>query len=199
MKILYVDDEQSALDKFMSEHAVEGISVESCQDAYRLTEILENRKKGELPDLIVMDLYRTNSDLNSDSAKETNNKVDELVFKLAETRIELGKLVSNEKEPAGINVLDSLKQSSKLKKIPVILNTREGLNLLGDDLLRKSVKLGADWMIKGKSPEVIRELMHRKYQESKESRKRIKRDVIMMLASSVLGALIGYLLTLYGT
>jgi len=199
MKILYVDDEQSALDAFLREHAIEGISIEVCQDAYRLIENLEKSEKRELPDLIVMDLYRTTSELNSDSAKKTNQKVDELVLQIAETRKELGELVASKKVPVGIDVLEKLKQSRKLQDIPVILNTREGLNLLGDDLIRKSVKLGADWMIKGKSPEVIRELMCRKFRETKEAKRRIKRDVAMMLIGSVLGALIGFLLNIYCT
>ncbi len=199
MKILYVDDEQSALDKFMKEHAVDGFSVEGCQDALRLTEKLNNYKKKDLPDLIVMDLYRTKSDLNTNSAAETNKKVDELVSRIGKIRKELEILVRNEKDPVGIDVLESLHQSKKLKHIPVIINTREGLNLLSDNLFRKLVKLGADWMIKGREPNVIRELINRKFEESQQSKKRIERDLFLMILGSVIGALLGYVLSIIGT
>jgi len=196
MKVLYVDDEQKALDEFMHAHAVDGISVEACQDILKLRETLQGRLSKDLPDLIVTDLYRTKGELRTKSAEDTNQKVDELVSNIAESRKELEELVALQKEPAAIQVLEDLRSSPKLEKIPVIICTREGLNLIDDNLLRKSLRLGADWMIKGRAPEVIRELMIRNYRESIESRRRLKRDVVLTVAGSLIGAVFGYLISL---
>jgi len=196
MKILYVDDEEKALNSFKNIHANNGISVESCQDAYYVTEMLENRKKSDLPDLIVMDLYRTKSELNSNEAEDTNRKVEDLITKISDTRKELEALVNNQKNPAGIQALERIRQSSKLKEMPVILITREGLNLLGDGLIRQSIKLGADWMIKGRAPEVMRELMFKKFKDSQSAKRKPKRDIVMMIVGIILTELVHYLLSL---
>ena len=196
MKVLYVDDEQKALDEFMNAHAVDGISVESCQDIRKLRETLQGRSTKDLPDLIVTDLYRTKGELGTKSAEDTNIRVDELVAKIAGTRKELEELVALQKEPAAIEVLESLRNTPKLENIPVIICTREGLSLIDDNLLRKSLKLGADWMIKGRAPEVIRELMIRNYRETAQSRRRPKRDLVLTVAGSLIGAVLGYVFSL---
>lgn len=195
MKVLYVDDEQKALDEFLRWHAVDGISVEGLQDVRKLKEALESRAKKDLPDLIVTDLYRTRGALATEAASRINAQVDALVLEIAASRKKLEALVALEKEPAAIEALASIRSSAKLQHIPVIICTREGLSLIDDGLLRLSLKLGADWMIKGRSPEVIRELMVRNYREAIASRKRIARDVVLMWAGSLIGTLLGYLVS----
>ncbi len=195
MKVLYIDDEAGARNHFLNAHATDGISVESCSDSLKVHEMLSNRLKKDLPDLIVLDLYRTNGELDSAEAQEVNGRVDRIVEKIAKNREQLEVLVKAEKEPAAIRALEALKQEPSMKEIPVIISTREGLNLLDDELLKKSIDLGADWMIKGKSPEVIRALMYRNFQAAKIARKRVKRDVWLTLSGALLGALMSAFIT----
>jgi CheY-like chemotaxis protein len=199
MKVLYVDDEQKAIDQFIQDHAKHGISIEAYQDTHSLREQLEKLSPKDLPDLIVTDLYRTKGPLGTQAADAINHQVNVLLAKIAETRKELEELVALQEEPAAIDALESLRATPKLENIPVIICTREGLNLLNDELLRKSLRLGANWMIKGRSPEVIRELMQREYQEAILARKRPKRDVVLMLIGSIIGAMLGYVLFLVST
>ncbi len=126
MKVLYIDDEAGARSHFLNAHATDGISVESCSDSLKVHEMLSNRLKKDLPDLIVLDLYRTNGELDSAEAQEVNDRVDRIVEKIAKNREQLEVLVKAEKEPAAIRALEALKQEPSMKEIPVIISTREG-------------------------------------------------------------------------
>ncbi len=74
MKVLYIDDEQRTLNTFSSDHAKDGMSVETCLDARRVVSMLSARTRKELPDIIVMDLYATIDDFHSDEAIRTNRR-----------------------------------------------------------------------------------------------------------------------------
>ncbi len=194
MRVLYVDDERSALDAFAAAHGTDGISVECLQEARALPELLAKRNRKELPDVVVMDLYATSGKANSPEAKKTNKRVDELVAQISNVRVELADLVQREKTPAAIEALRQMRTNSDTKHLPVILVTREGLAILGDSLVRDSLEMGAEWMIKGRSPELVRALINRTYTQSLASRRRLKRDVGLMLLGSVLGAALGWLI-----
>lgn len=191
MKVLYVDDERSALNSFATDHAKDGISVECFQDARALPELLASKNKKDLPDVVVMDLYITNEKTNSPEAVKTNKEVDELVTRIAKVRAELADLVKKEKTPAAIDALREIRNNPNTKQVPVILVTREGLALLGDSLVQQSLELGAEWMIKGRAPETIRALINRTYTQSLASRRRLKRDVTLTLFGALLGAILG--------
>ncbi len=191
MKVLYVDDERSALNSFAADHAKDGISVECFQDARALPELLASKSKKEMPDVVVMDLYITNEKTNSPEAIKTNKEVDELVTRIAKVRAELADLVKKEKTPAAIDALREIRNNPNTKQVPVILVTREGLALLGDSLVQQSLELDAEWMIKGRAPETIRALINRTYTQSLASRRRLKRDVTLTLLGALLGATLG--------
>jgi len=199
MRVFYVDDEQLALTDFVSQHAREGITVESCRDARKVIEILSTRGKRDRPDIIIMDLYATMDGFDSDAAVDTNRQVDILVEKIAHARNELREVVHKAKVPVSLSVLRDLRQCSSLKRIPVILRTREGLALLEDNALTESLRLGAMWMLKGRAPETERAMMNRAWEDAKSARRRIRRDVFLMLSGSILGALLGVLLSLSWT
>lgn len=194
MKVLYVDDERSALNSFAVDHAKDGISVECFQNARALPELLANKSQKDLPDVVVMDLYITNEKTNSPEAIKTNKDVDELVARIAKVRAELADLVNKEKTPAAIDALKEIRNNPNTKHVPVILVTREGLALLGDSLVQQSLEMGAEWMIKGRAPETIRALINRTHTQSLASRRRLKRDVTLTLFGALLGAVLGTIL-----
>lgn len=194
MKVLYVDDERSALNSFAVDHAKDGISVECFQNARALPELLATKSQKDLPDVVVMDLYITNEKTNSPEAIKTNKDVDELVARIAKVRAELADLVNKEKTPAAIDALKEIRNNPNTKHVPVILVTREGLALLGDSLVQQSLEMGAEWMIKGRAPETIRALINRTHTQSLVSRRRLKRDVTLTLFGALLGAVLGTIL-----
>jgi CheY-like chemotaxis protein len=194
MKVLYVDDEQRTLDAFTSDHAKDGMSIETCLDARQVVRMLARRPSKDLPDIIVMDLYATVDQFDSDEAKYTNKRVDELVAAIANVRSELQALVRKSKSPAGIETLRDLRDCAKLKHIAVVLRTREGLALLGDSMLRDSISLGAEWMLKGRAPETERAIISRALEASRSKRRRLQRDVILMLVGTTLGAILSQIL-----
>ena len=193
MRVLYVDDEQRALDAFAAAHARDGLSVECCQDSRRVPELLSSRSRRELPDILVMDLYATTDAANSPEAQQTNERVDELVARIAAVRTELAELVAKAKTPAAIDVLRQLREAAETKDLPVILSTREGLALLGDDVVTQSLDMGAEWMVKGRAPGTERAMMNRVYSKSLASRRRLRRDMILTVFGAVLGAALGAL------
>ena len=54
MKVLYVDDEQRTLDAFTSDHAKDGMSIETCLDARQVVRMLARRPSKDLPDITVI-------------------------------------------------------------------------------------------------------------------------------------------------
>ncbi len=199
MKILYVDDEQPTLTAFLEQHAKDGVSVETCLDAREVVPDLSKRRKADLPDVIVMDLYATADAFDSPQAIETNKRVEELVSKIANVRKDLDELVKSSKIPVGISTLRELRACSYTESIPVILRTREGLALLGDEILSESIALGADWMLKGRGAQTERAIIERVVRESLERQRRLKRDVALMLIGTLLGALVSLVISALGS
>ncbi|MEZ5997156.1 MAG: response regulator [Hyphomonas sp.] len=198
MKILYVDDEENTLRAFAANHARDGVSVEICGDARQVVELLVQRKAKDLPDLIVMDLYTTKSERGTIDADVVNKQVDDLVLKITQVRDELGELVKAKKSPVAIQTLRDVQNTPRLRDIPVIISTREGMTLLGDELFRESVSLGATWMLKGREAASEREIFTRTVQQSLEGRRRLKRDVLLMLAGVALGAILSQIIKAFG-
>ena len=188
MKILYVDDEQKMLTRFLEDHAKDGVSVETRLDARKVVQDLSCRQKKDLPDVIVMDLYAANGDFGSPDANRINDEVDRLVDNIAAVRSELEELVSRSKKPIGISVLRDIRKCRKIAGMPVVLRTREGLALLADEILSESVSLRAEWVIKGKGPATEMATISKAIRESNERRRRIERDVLL----TIIGALAGF-------
>lgn len=159
-QILYCDDESSFKDKFKKEHQNSGFDVEVYGENIKsLLAELSNRKK--LPDLLVLDLYHTRSSPSSPETLVANAAVD---AKLAEINVKLKELeaiVSASKDCAALDVLEELRKmpERRFKKLPVLIYTRQGLSLLGDEKLRRALELRADWMVKGRGVEYQRDVI----------------------------------------
>ncbi|MEN8831831.1 MAG: hypothetical protein ABF285_08500 [Pacificibacter sp.] len=187
MKILYVDDEQSTLNAFAQNHARDRVFVETRQDSSDVVERLTECASADLPNLIVLDLYATKDVLNSAEAAQVNQQVDDLVRQISDKRKELATVVHHSKTPTGLETLKRLKATPSLRDIPVVLTTREGLSLIGDEQYSESVQLGANWIMKGRKAQTERTFFFKVVNDARHAGPRIKRDVSLMIVGTLLG------------
>lgn len=186
--ILIADDEEAFRNKFVSKHADCNFSIESLSDIYSLPQRLKDTEK--LPDLVIMDLYRTIAEPGTAEAEAANVEVDKLLEKLDVDTEALKVVVNKVKTPAAIKILREIRDIPRLSQIPVLIYTRQGLSLLSDDEIKESIHLGADWMLKGRTAAVEQAQIYKFLRESKENRRRIKRDLVLTIFGAVLGAVI---------
>ncbi|EDY82468.1 hypothetical protein VDG1235_2090 [Verrucomicrobiia bacterium DG1235] len=191
MNVLYIDDEKEAAKKFASDFALfEDVSVSLMTKANDVSRKLIQRKKTDLPDIIVIDLYaKTDPSI-------TEDRVDELIEEIEKKRLELKEEVKKMRTPVGVAALKQLKITHKTKKIPVILRTREGLALLQDSVLSETNKLGAQWTLKGRGAEFELNLMQKVFDDSEEDKNKASREVKLTAWGALGGAVVGFALTL---
>ncbi len=101
--ILIADDEDSFRNTFVSKHSDANFEIEQMNDIYALPQKLKDSKS--LPDLVVLDLYRTISSPGTEQAEIDNLEVDKILAKLDADTVELKAVVDRVKTPAAIKVL----------------------------------------------------------------------------------------------
>lgn len=151
IKILYCDDEKNFRSSFVEKHGPPNFDVTVTNDIYGVPSLLNGMKT--LPDLVVLDLYHTKASPDSTEAELVNKEVEQGILDVKKAIDSLRVIVNKSKDPAAIKVLEQIRSYHSLKEIPVLLYTREGLSLLNDGDIQKSIEFGADWMIKGRSKE----------------------------------------------
>ncbi len=185
--ILIADDEAAFRNAFVNAHTRFGFSIEEMPDVYSLPEKLS--KMRPLPDLIVLDLYRTKS-LGTSDEDADNAEVDRLLAKLDEDVKELKVVVDRVKDPVSISILHQIREIPRLKKLPVLLYTRQGLSLLSDEQLRGAIKDGAEWMLKGRSDIVEEAQINEFLRRARLKRRRLERDVALTILGAVLALIL---------
>lgn len=186
--ILIADDEDEFRNAFVTAHADSKFSIEQISDVNALPQKLEDTRK--LPDLVVLDLYRTKS-LGTPQAQADNAVVDELLARIDADTVELKAAIDRLKEPAAIRVLQEIRKIPRLAKLPVLLYTRQGLSLLSDEEFKAAVHLGSEWMLKGRSPSAELAQIEEFLRRAQLRRKRLERDVGLTVLGAVLGVVIG--------
>lgn len=151
IKILYCDDEKNFRSSFAEKHGPPNFEVTVTNDIYGVPSLLNGMKI--LPDLVVLDLYHTKTSPDSIEAELVNKEVEQGILDVKKAIDSLRVIVNKSKDPAAIKVLEQIRSYDSFKELPVLLYTREGLSLLNDGDIQKSIELGADWMIKGRSKE----------------------------------------------
>ena len=189
-KIWVVDDEEEFRKGFVNNHSGCGYSFNELDDSSLLVEKLEATTS--LPDLIILDLYRTNAKPGSGDAERANTEVNKLLSEIDQKTIELKKLVGELKEPIGLGVLSAIRNhsNSKIAAIPVIIYTRQGLSLISEKELCDATEHGVKWMMKGHKPEYEQLEIKNYWNHIVRSRELFKRDIIVAFGFTVLGALI---------
>lgn len=188
-KVLVVDDEQAARDGFVQAHKAGGWFASAYEGPLeRLPRHLEDLRRSELPDLLVLDLYTTNDPPGSVGAASVNAAVDTKVMEIDAKIEELRVIVAAGKNPIGLKLLREIRHSRRgaVRRLPVMLFTRQGLALLSDDELKESHLQGATWMVKGRTPALEQVAMT----HTLSSAPRIARDIRLGLIFTALGVLL---------
>jgi hypothetical protein len=188
-RVLIADDEESFRHDFVNKHAHSDFEVEQVSDIYTLPHKLKDT--ANLPDLVVLDLYRTIASPDTPQSEIDNAEVDVLLAKIDADTTELKAVVNRVKTPAAIKILREIRSIPRLSKLPVLIYTRQGLTLLSDDEIRESIRLGAEWMMKGRSAGVERAQMNEFLRNAQQKRKRFERDLLLTIFGAFLGTIIG--------
>lgn len=189
--VLIADDEKEFREAFIQKHGGNGIAIEQLNDVCDLQQNLATRK--HLPDLVVIDLYRTKAEPNTPESDADNQSVNESLAKVESATAALRKIVESVKIPMAIRVLREIRSVPRLQELPVLIYTRQGLSLLSDEELREAIQLKAEWMLKGRSGTLEREQMLTFLRRTQAKNKRIKRDLIL----TVLGTISGFVLSIF--
>jgi hypothetical protein len=156
--ILYCDDEETTRNKFKNDHSDE-FNIEIEPDINTLIRKLLSRKT--LPNLLVLDLYHPNAEVDLSEAQKLNEEINITVQEINR----LIKVAKQQNEPLfkprAIRILKEIRDSPKLSKMPVLLYTRYGICTIDDEEIKEAISLSAEWLLKGRVPSVEKAVMHR--------------------------------------
>ena len=192
--VLLVDDEESARADFASRHRNSGWYVSTYDGALRdLPKWLEDKKRSQLPDLLVLDLYTTKEPPGTPGAEQVNKAVEGKIQEIDKLVAELRDIVDSGKEPVGLELLKQVRASPTraVRQLPVMLFTRQGLALLSDEELKISHEKDATWMLKNRTPELERAAM----QHALARKASLARDVKINALFCILGLLLSPFIT----
>lgn len=195
LNVWICDDEEEPRTAFEKRHnGMEGVRItKDIVDSHSLPQYL--RGDGPQPDLVVLDLYRTNAEPGSPEAQKVNKAVKDQVACVERELNKLKEIVDKDETPAAISVLREIREDKRLCHLPVMLYTRQGLSILDPERLNDAIDLHADWMLKGRGAAIERRYMFACLARHKHTR-HLERDVLLTVIGAVCGAILGWLLCL---
>ena|ERR1700731_1425389 len=190
-QVTFCDDEEKDRALFSSNHAGSDFSITPIEDINALPRILANRR--QRPDLLVLDLYHCIDDPHSPTVQSANEEIRKKHTEMHRLLEEIKVLLNAAFSPRAISILRELRENPRLKSLPVLLYTRHGMATINDEEMKEAISLTADWMQKGRRPEVERRAMFSAISRSRRSR-RISRDIVVNAAFTVVSLVVGWLL-----
>lgn len=191
IRVLYCDDEQTQRDKFSKAHHGSDFQVEVEADVDALPRRLS--QCATLPDILVLDLFHPFAEVDPAEAERLNDEVNVTVRQINDLMIKARRQADALFAPRAISVLRELRKVPRLQRLPVLLYTRYGICTVNDDEMRDAIGLSADWLLKGRPPELERRMMYQVVREHMESRF-VARDTRIAIWSSIFSALLGTIL-----
>jgi hypothetical protein len=201
LRVLYCDDNKKYLQEFRERHR-EDFDVEVTSDIGGLYNTLTSRRRSELPDVLLLDLYHPGSpgELTA-RQREIHDAAEAKLAALREMIADVREAVNRAWSPEAINVLQELRHVYSANRLPIMIYTQRGLLLLNDDELKAIEQSEAEWLLKdpariSSGTETMR--IRRFVERSRESG-RLARDIKLALwsivGSALLGAALGALTT----
>ncbi|WP_043534291.1 toll/interleukin-1 receptor domain-containing protein [Actinomyces polynesiensis] len=143
----YYDDERAWLDRFTREHE-DRFEIRTFDNASELLSALQMTALGnqELPDVVLMDYYAYRNDLTP----EQRERAREAVTVLLDAEHRLKGVVDAAWHPAGVDIVETVRDFYPPEKLPIAMHTQQGLILLRDDHIQQLETLGVEWLIKNR-------------------------------------------------
>jgi len=185
-RILYVDDQQRFLEQFVGDH-LERFEVEVERDISNVLPLLRSRRRRELPDLLLLDLYH-DIDSEGDGRQERVEEAEAALRELGSVLDRVEEKVDRAWEPVGLDVLEEIRKHFTPRRLPIMIYSQRGLFFLDEDQMKRVEEVEADWMLKGRGYHYEVQRIRRVIRESRW--RRPARDVTIAGVSVVAGALL---------
>lgn len=188
--VLYCDDEARLRKKFIASHVDSDFSFSELEDVESLPRILADMPR--LPDLLVLDVFHSITTPGTKEALEGDRLVAKKFEEFYEKLREVKEVSDRYKRPRAIHILNEIRSNPKMRDLPVLLYTRQGLALISDEELQDTIENGAEWMLRGRKPETERRRMYN-FIIKNRPKNRIERDVLIAIVSTIVGLLLSKL------
>jgi CheY-like chemotaxis protein len=193
-RVMFCDDEEKDRALFGANHDGSEFSITPVDDINALPRILADT--GNIPDLLVLDLYHSIDAPDSIGVQNANEEIRKRHKEMHRLLEEVKVLLNAGFSPRAISILRELRENPRLRSLPVLLYTRHGMATINDEEMKEAISLTADWMPKGRRPEVERRAMFSAIARGRRDR-HLPRDIIVnatfTIGSLVIGWLIGKL------
>lgn len=149
------DDELKWTDGFEQRHA-DAFSITTFNDASTLlTAVLTSDR---LPDILLLDLYAPRGTSPSEEVRAAEECVGEMIAAESVLRGD----VDRAWHPAGVDIVEAVRDFYPASRLPIAMHTQQGLALLRENLLEQLESLEVGWLIKNRfSPETDRLVLDR--------------------------------------
>lgn len=149
------DDEERWTEGFTQRHG-DTFTITTFNDASALlTAVLTG---DELPDILLLDLYAPRGRSPEGELREAESCVREMIA----AEVVLRGDVDRAWHPAGVDIVEAVREFYPASRLPIAMHTQQGLALLREDLLEQLESLDVGWLIKNRfSPETDRLVLDR--------------------------------------
>jgi len=147
--VFYCDDKKKWTEQFIGRHQSR-YNIKTTNDAVRFEDELKAMlNRGEIPDIILIDLYHPNHDPNSDEQKRLEEVGQEAINQFNKDIEEARGPILEAWEPCGYKMLELAR--AQYPKTPIAIYTEQGLTLAKDSELEEVSRNKGEWFLKGKT------------------------------------------------
>jgi hypothetical protein len=189
-RILYVDDQEHFRERFVNDH-MKRFQVEVEEDISNVLPLLLARKRRELPDLLLLDLYHdidSKGEGRQERVEEAKAALNELAVVLESVKTKVDRAWA----PTGLAALEEIRTYFPPRKLPILIYSQRGLFFLDEEQMKRVEEVEADWMLKGRGDHYEVQRIRRVIRASRWSRP--ARDITIAVVSIVLSQVIQSLL-----
>lgn len=197
LRIRYYEDQEDFSTAFADRHKPH-FDVEPRADVTKALGDLLSVERGDLPDLVLLDLYHeTDPSLSEEIREQRNAEAETAIAELNEAAERLKQLVDRAWKPVGIDVAVELRRHYPAHVLPIMIYSQKGLFILDDEQMRRVEEADIDWMLKDsiRFSAATEEAQIRREIDRNRAAARLPRDV-RIAVWSVFAGLAGSLLTL---
>ena len=134
-----------------------GRKMAEVEDTIKVRVLLAQALFGN-PDILLLDLYAPRGRSPEGELREAESCVREMIA----AEVVLRGDVDRAWHPAGVDIVEAVREFYPASRLPIAMHTQQGLALLREDLLEQLESLDVGWLIKNRfSPETDRLVLYR--------------------------------------